>query len=212
MAQQIRLELVQQQVERGSVFTAHLPQGMVARVEVPEDFVRAGMPVFVNGEVRYTLFFRPEEQLRGSATRPQRLMLNPFDIMDAAGNRAGTIRWVPPKRFSLFTYYEFTLAEQHFQLYEVALGRQGIKLPIYRHDAQVALVEKDVLRPGTPDSYRLILNEGVDPLPLVIMAVWYDSLHFAGQGENHVGGNSFQLQYTLSRRLRAMHDPEFKKV
>ena len=31
MAQQIRLELVQQQVERGSVFTAHLPQGQVAR-------------------------------------------------------------------------------------------------------------------------------------------------------------------------------------
>lgn len=93
--------------------------------------------------------------------------------------------------------------------YQVGLGRQGIKFPVYdQWNRQVALLERDIVMRNGQDCYQLSALDDESALAAVLLGLYYDWKAFmCGQS----GGRKSQVTVinTLNRRLKEKYDPNF---
>ena len=95
-------------------------------------------------------------------------------------------------------------------MYEIGLGKEGIKLPIYRDDTQVALIEKDLVVYDNKDTYEII---AIDEMSLEVSALfnlYYDFVKHGNYGEINYKSKERYYLYTMNKELKNKYDSTFK--
>lgn len=75
---------------------------------------------------------------------------------------------------SIKSWYQATRFDRDYLMYEVCCGAEGIKLPIYEGDTQIALIEKPSVIAHDKDIYEVHCLENCDLLISTIFAIYYD--------------------------------------
>lgn len=108
--------------------------------------------------------------------------------------------------FSGSMTYTIEWAGRKFTMYDVGLGSQGIKLPIYEGERQVALVEKQGVVRDMLDSYEVYtIEDGLFPM-IVLAALYYDRENFSDRGKQAAASTRSTTTFSLSDKQLAKYD------
>lgn len=107
-----------------------------------------------------------------------------------SGSRTYTIEW----------------AGRTFTMYDVGLGSQGIKLPIYEDERQVALVEKSTFVQDMLDSYEIYtIEDALFPMT-ALAALYYDRDNFSNEGKHSASSVQSSTSFSLDDQQLARYD------
>lgn len=133
--------------------------------------------------------------------------LCPFRITDERGIERGRISVRRSRALFGYLYYEMLFDGALFQIYEIGLGRDGIKLPVYTEGEQVALIEKAPVVRNNNDTYTITsLSESFERVA-VIFNLYYDYVRHGHRGEVSVNAKKTYYSYCSSKELKGKYDP-----
>lgn len=136
----------------------------------------------------------------------------PFKITDIVGRDMGRII---SRRSGFFfareRYVDMTLLRANYKVYEVGLGKEGLKFPIFDGEQQVALIEKAPVITDNLDEYDIYAIDGAGELAAIVFGLWYD-YNFCRNREYVTSKKEIKFQYTLNERIKAKYDPAFKEL
>lgn len=102
--------------------------------------------------------------------------------------------------------YTMEWAGRKFTMYDVGLGSQEIKLPIYEDNRQVALVEKDTFVQNMLDSYEIYTIED-ELFPMIALAaLYYDRDNFSNEGKHSDTRVQSSTSFSLDDKQLARYD------
>lgn len=107
--------------------------------------------------------------------------------------------------------YEFYAAHffgREFTAYEIGLGKEGIKIPVYRETRQIAEISKEPVVINNKDVYDLYLSDSQDLVPVMILALYYDLMNFGNNGEVSLGKETVYVT-TKNKELLEKYNPDF---
>lgn len=108
--------------------------------------------------------------------------------------------------FSGSKTYTIEWAGRRFTMYDVGLGSQGVKLPIYENEQQVALVEKDASVRNMLDSYEIYtIEDALFPLA-ALAALYYDRDNFSNAGKHSAASVQSSTSFSLDDQQLARYD------
>lgn len=135
----------------------------------------------------------------------------PCDIMEAGGPPIGRIaRLREGTLFSSISYTELHLYDRVFHIYEIGLGKEGMKYPVYEGGAQIAQIEKDPVVYDNLDAYTLCSLDDFGELAALLTALFLDFHDYRNAGERARGQKSVQYVYTRKQEVLAKYDPSFR--
>lgn len=135
-----------------------------------------------------------------------------LDILGPDGGRLGRVfyRWTPD--LGTHSWYQLELRGRTWDIYEVGLGRKGIKLPVYLGERQAALLEKDAKVKDNLDRYGLYALDEDAMLVSVLFGLYYDFKRWRSAGELDVKKTQTTFTFSLKRAVRGKYDPKFKET
>lgn len=207
----IRFDLRQTYSGTGALYEVALGPGQQYAAQVPLHFLRTRILVSLNGEPLYEAGFELAEHYAGFFQLGEERAVKPFSVFDAAGHLVGGLCIRRPSVFSGYRYFDIALEGQSYRAYEVWLGKEGLKLPLYHEHRQIALLEKPPIVRNNLDEYHVrLLDESLAGL-CVLLGVYFDCLRFSNRGEYSARKVQASYNTTVNRRLRSMYDPAFKE-
>ena len=108
--------------------------------------------------------------------------------------------------FSGSRTYTIEWAGRTFTMYDVGLGSQGIKLPIYEDERQVALVEKHAFVRNMSDSYEIYAMEDALLPFAALAALYYDRDCFSNKGKQTAASVQNCASFSLDDQQLAQYD------
>lgn len=129
-------------------------------------------------------------------------------IYSPQGQQVGFVRYALG-RWRDIPSFRLDLQGRRWTGYQVGLGRQGIKFPIYdQWNRQTALLEREPVMRNGQDFYQLSALDDESALTAVLLGLYYDWEAFM-RGQN--GGRKSQVTVinTLNRRQKEKYDPMF---
>lgn len=116
------------------------------------------------------------------------------------------------KQIGLFKppFFTITYHGQTYTIYEVGLGKEGMKYPIYFEGKQVALIEKEPIVKDNLDEYKLYYIDKSLEIICVILGLFIDIEHYRNLAHIRESKSSFEYTYTLNRKIKDKYDPNFK--
>lgn len=102
--------------------------------------------------------------------------------------------------------YAIQWKERRFTAYVVGLGKQGIKLPIFEDERQVALIEKGGVVFDMLDAYELYTTEDALFEMAVLTALYYDRDCFSNAGQSRNHSIQHTSEYTVRKKQLARYD------
>lgn len=107
--------------------------------------------------------------------------------------------------------YRVDLGGRRWTVYQVGLGRQGLKFPVYDEgERQIALLEKGVVVKDNLDSYDLFALDQTGILVSTLFGIYYDWKEFSNRGEYACRKTSATLVFTLKKSVKERYDPGFR--
>ena len=180
--------------------------------EIPVNFRGLKAQVLRNSKVIYRINFDKIDSLK--KMKKDRLIekIIPYNIYDINNNLVGSISLRRTKFFNGYMYYELILNDVKYIMYEIGLGKEGIKVPIYKDDTQVALIEKDPVVYDNKDTYEIIAIDEKSLEVSTLFNLYYDFIRFGNYGEiNYKTKKSYYL-YTTKKELKSKYDSNFKMM
>lgn len=111
--------------------------------------------------------------------------------------------------FSGSMTYTMEWAGRKFTMYDVGLGSQGVKLPIYEDERQVALVEKQGVVRDMLDTYEVYTAEdGLFPMT-VLAALYYDRENFSDRGKQAAASARSTTTFSLSDKQLSKYNEDW---
>lgn len=167
--------------------------------------------LYRNNAQIYTLNFNASESAKNIFRIGAKVKTLPFIINDSMGDSVGEIYSKYTKFFLGYPYFEILLDGHTYQAYRIGMGKEGLKIPIYEKECQVALVEKPTVVKDNKDEYEI---SALDPSSLelaVIFTIYFDVSNYGNRGE--VVYKKTQVEYinTLNKELKSKYDPNFKE-
>ncbi len=123
----------------------------------------------------------------------------------------GIIYRTRTKTIGGYSYYVIDLKTDLFYMYEVGLGKDGIKLPVLRGDEQIALLEKETLIVDNLDTYSITYTTDESLLISVLFGIYYDFHRFGNRGEYVGNSKRHYFLYTSNKELKAKYDTMWGK-
>lgn len=178
--------------------------------EVPFSIAAPGIALFRQGEpwLRITpnLGDSVKKMVRNGSWRTV-----PCDITDASGAQIGTIAKIREGTFLSANYYtELRISGRVLQIYEVGLGKAGMRYPVYEGGVQLSQVEKEPVALDNLDEYSLCSLDDFGELAALLFALFIDFHSYRNAGEHARGKKSFQYIYTRRKEIFAKYDPDFR--
>ena len=182
----------------------------LATAEAPFSPSAPEIVLFRQGE----LWMRLVPDLRSSFQKTAgkgRWQTAPWKIFGRTGEAAGSLARIRVGNlFSAYFYTELRLQGRVLQAYEIGLGKEGMRYPLYEGDVQLAQVEKDPAVRDNLDAYRLYSLDTFGELAAVLFSLYLDYQDFRSAGEYARGKRSVQYVYTRRKELLARFDPDFR--
>ena len=133
------------------------------------------------------------------------------EIRNAQDEAVGSICHVLPKGLRDAPYDRIELFGREWIVYQVGLGSQGLKFPVYEDGRQIALLEKQPVAFNNLDVYELYALEQEGILLAALFGVYYDWKAFAKTGEYNSRNASATVVLTLRKSVKNKYDPSFKE-
>ena len=182
------------------IYTAQMPVNL------------AGYPIRIlkNGETYGALRRNSLENMKNVARSLSNAELGIFDICIPAGSVRGKIyrRWI--RKFNSYYMTGMELDGVHLDMYEVGLGKKGIKLPVFRDGVQIALIEKDSVTRDNCDSYTILFSTLPQLLAAFFLALYYDLAVFSNAREVSVKSKKTYYFLTTNREVKSKYDPDWR--
>lgn len=109
-----------------------------------------------------------------------------------------------------YEYFLFDFFGKTYRIYEVGLGDDGIKYPIYSDDKQIALIEKERVVYNNLDEYEIFAANDPDAFISYIAALYIDQRRYSHHGEKNTSAYEKYYLKTTNKELKAKYDPNFK--
>lgn len=159
-------------------------------------------PLHMRGGQREYSFRR--NILQGAVSIKQYDVMDLYEDQEKLGYICGNAVY-----FSGSMTYTIEWAGRKFTMYDVGLGSQGIKLPIYENERQVALVEKQGVVRDMLDSYEVYTVED-ELFPMIVLAaLYYDRENFSDRGKQAAASTRSTTTFSLNDKQIAKYDEEW---
>jgi hypothetical protein len=112
--------------------------------------------------------------------------------------------------FSKFDYFAMNYLGKQYSMYEIGLGKEGIKYPVFCGERQVALLEKDTVVYDNLDIYHAFAVDEVAGEIGTIFALYLDARSYANRGKIVKASVEHVYYRTINKKLLATYHPEFK--
>lgn len=177
---------------------------------VPINYAGYCANLFQNGEQIYQLKWDSSANIKNLPKIGTNKELAIYDIIDSTLGICGHICRKRNKNFWGYFFFEMSFNDETYIMYEVGLGKQGIKLPIYKGTSQIALIEKDTITINNKDKYVIHSHLGKDLLIATLFSLYYDYLRFGHHGEISVASKKTFTLYSTNKELKSKYDPMWK--
>ena len=135
----------------------------------------------------------------------------PCDIIDAGGGKVGSVaKVVEGSWFRRQSSVELRIWDRTLRAYEIGLGRQGMKYPLYDGAVQIAQVEKDPVVYDNLDEYRLYSLDEFGETAALLFALFLDFHRYRNAGEYATKKKNVQYVFTGRKEILAKYDPSFR--
>ncbi len=136
---------------------------------------------------------------------------SPFAVRDGAGQPIGRLcRRRVGSFFSQYQYMELSLYRAVLQMYEVGLGREGMKYPVYDGARQLALVEKSPVVCNNLDEYWIYSFDEFGEFASLLLSLYVDVLSYRNAGEYAVRKKETRYVWTRKKEVLEKYDPAFR--
>lgn len=139
-------------------------------------------------------------------------VLSSQNIYNRYNELVGVINLKRTKTFGGYPYYEVSLNQQLFQIYAVGCGKEGIKIPIYYGEEQIALIEKDPTVYNNQDRYQIMAVDEYAADIACLFNLYYDFIRFGHRGEFVSNTKYTNYEYTVNKELKSKYNPQFKEM
>ena len=182
----------------------------IFKARIPFNYSGYHADIFHHGIMKYSIRWDIEKNIAGFVKSGSNKETAIYDVCDVNGNVIGHLSRKRNKFWGGFFYFVLDFNGRAYQMYEVGLGKQGIKLPVYCQDSQISLVEKDVTVYNNRDIYEISYSEENSLVVSILLTLYYDNLRFGNHGE--VVSNSKKSYYYLStnKELKQLYNPNWK--
>lgn len=182
----------------------------VYEVKIPFNYPGYHAEIYESGSLKYSIRWDIGKNLNGVVQKGTNKELAVYNVCDPSGNIVGHMSRKRSKFWGGYFYFILELGGVEYQLYEVGLGKQGIKLPLYRNEMQVALIEKDITVYNNCDTYQIQFGDKTSLLVSTLLTLYYDNLRFGNHGE--VVTNTKKSFYYLStnKELKQKYNPDWR--
>lgn len=111
-----------------------------------------------------------------------------------------------------YEYYEYHFFGKEYVAYEIGMGKEGIKIPLYDVERQIALIEKSTVVYDNKDEYDIYAIDAKALEIAVLFNLYYDFTRFGRFGEFAYKSKETEYLYTLKKELKSKYDPNFKEL
>lgn len=164
--------------------------------------------IFSNN-TRFRLYFNTSDKKFGSSLKD----LMSFKIFDDKENLIGRVvgetHKTPGKLFGGYLYYELTLYNSHFVIYEVGRGAEGIALCIYENDKLVAICDKNPRVTNFKDRYKIYTEESKYLYIAALFDIYYDMARNADMREIKLYSDTVTYTVNSCKEVASQYDPDF---
>lgn len=134
----------------------------------------------------------------------------PWIIMDKDKKQAGSVSRIREGFFLSSVYFiQLEFYGHLLKIYEVGLGKEGMRYPIYDGQSLIAQIEKEAIVHNNLDQYTICSLESFGETAAILGALYIDLTTFRNAGEYGKGKKSFQYVYTRKKEILAAYDPTF---
>ena len=155
----------------------------------------------------YRLRQNPFQALKFSRQNPR--SVRSMELCDCDGGRIGEIYLHREKGWNKPCWFQLERDNHIYRIYEVGLGKNGIKCPVYSQATQIGLLEKDPKVMDNLDVYRISVQKSEDAIVCILFGLYYDFVRFGNRGELCSKKVETRYIYTLNKEIRGMYDPTF---
>lgn len=193
-------------------FSLIYEKNQIAYVEIPLNIISNTNVIYKkSNDNYYTMkfsFLTSIENLSKSKSEKKRMT---YKVFDSNNNFTGDISFRKQKGIFGYSYYIFNFKDKEYYIYEIGLGRKGIKIPIYLEDKQIALIEKDAVVKNFQDIYTFHIIDELYVDVVSMFCVYYDMDKYSNRGVSSSNYTQTRLLYTTNKKLKVKYNDEFIK-
>lgn len=180
----------------------------IYQIKVPLNLYGYRAEIYRDNRLQYTVAWDVKENLRGLA--PAKRELSIMSIYDSLNTLRGRVYRRRNKLWGGYYYFVLEWSGVEYQMYEIGLGKQGIKLPVYHNGAQIALIEKGTVVYDNKDSYPMTFQNDDGLLKSIFLTLYYDLVRFANRGEVVSNTKKTYFYYSTNKELKQKYDPNWR--
>lgn len=203
--------LVQTRSHISASYTTMRGDNVQYTAEIPLNQINlcSSVALYENGLFLYSLRFDHKESLKNPGRTHPAINRAPFQLLNEHGETVGHIYVKRTGAFFGYRYFNFLYLGLPYTIYEVGLGKQGIKIPIYHNQHQIALIEKDPVVYDNKDVYSIISTDAFAQRLAVVFAIYYDFVRFGNHGQYAYHSKKAQHLHSMNKTIKSKYDPAF---
>ena len=137
---------------------------------------------------------------------------NSFKIMED-NQKVGEIMCLTRKTgwFSQYTYVVFRFKNKIYKAFPIGLGKEGIKIPIYVGNKQIAQINKECIVIDDLHHFQLFAHNEEDIISTIILSIYYYFVNNYKPGEKKISYKETVYIKDNNKELKSKYNPEFEK-
>lgn len=183
---------------------------LIYKSSIPMKFIGREVLFSNNKEALYKLGFSLKDNLKNGLSLGTNRGITPYSIKNIEGVEVGSVELRRTKLLFGYQYYEINFESSLYRAYEIGLGKEGIVIPIYKDDMQIALIEKPTKVYDNKDTYTIYIEDGKYAIAVLLFSIYFDSVNFGHYNEVVYKTQSTTYTYTLNKELKSKYNPNFK--
>ena len=203
-------QFVQSRSDITATYSLIVEERELYRALVPFNFAGYKAELFDNEQLLYTIVWDSASNLKNVGKKPTDKEMAFYSIIGQKGDNCGRICRKRNKTFNGYFFFDMDFNDTSYQMYEVGLGKQGIKLPVYRNGAQIALVEKENVTYNNNEQYYIHYEDDCGLIVSTLFTLYYDYLRFGHHGEISVSSKKTFLLFSTNKELRGKFNPRWE--
>ena len=198
------------QVENGlnCRFLLKVSDNEAYEIRLPIGINRRGASFELNGEEKYrfAVDFSVFRRVRAEEIGSHKSVL--LAVKDEKGETVGDIYSWCSKVWVGYEFYVAHFFDREYTAYEIGLGKDGIRIPVYCESVQIAEIHKSPVIINNKDVYDLYLRSYSELTIVMMMAIYYDLMNF---GNNSTISHGREVVYitTKNKELLSKFNPDF---
>lgn len=203
-------DIVQTESNISAKYEVRKGNSVIGFAELRNNFIHGGTFVFDILGRTYEMVYEPLQQIGSWLRRAKEKTDVPYTVHEN-GELFGriSIKRSNGGLLKRYEYYSLETRSEAYDMYEIGLGKDGLKYPIYCGERQIALIEKDVTVYNNLDFYHISTSDDNAAIIATIFGMYLDASSYAHRGEFVKKSVETTYYLTTNSELKAKYDKNF---